>query len=128
MITKILFTLLVIIAALVFMRHKSGRQPQDSGAARELQAADRRRAMVIATALVLLTLFASAGIYYTHWQREHRLFAVLITNGDGEKLQRYTVYQHEINGRSFRTIDGHLIHLADNERMEIREGAPAGAE
>ncbi|MCW8918320.1 MAG: hypothetical protein OQL08_05845 [Gammaproteobacteria bacterium] len=128
MITKILFTLLVIIAALVFIRHRSGRRRQDGGAARQQEAADRRRAMVIATVLVLLTLLASAGIYYTHWQQEHRLFTVLVTNGNGEKLQRYTVYQHEINGRSFRTIDGHLIHLADNERMEIREGAPAGAE
>jgi ABC-type Fe3+ transport system permease subunit len=128
MITKILFTLLVIIAALVFVRHKNSRQRQGGGPDREQQAADRRRAMVIAIALVLLTLLVSAGIYYSHWQNEHRLFSVLVTHGNSGEVQRYTVYRREINGRSFRTVDGRLIHLADSERMEIREEPEGGTE
>jgi hypothetical protein len=124
MITKILLTLLVIIAALIFIRHQHGAGSGRGGPGREAErqlAADRRRAMVIAIALVLLTLLVSAAIYYAHWQQEHRLFRVQVTNSHSGVVQSYTVYRREINGRSFRTTDGREIHLADSERMEVQE-------
>lgn len=122
MISKILFTALIILAALVFIRYKNSRGHQQELARQAEQAADRRTAMFVAIALVALTLAISAGIYYSHWQEAHRLFSVQVINSHTGERQSYHVYQSDINGRSFRTIDGRLINISDAERMEVQEG------
>ena len=122
MITKILFTALIILAALIFIRHKSSQSRRHELARQVQQASDRRNAMFVAIALVLLTLAISGGIFYSHWQESHRLFTVQVINSHSGAEQSYHVYQGDINGRSFRTIDGRLINLSDAERMEVQEG------
>lgn len=122
MITKILLTALIILAALTFIRYKNSQhRAQDRVRQAEL-AADRRTAMFIAITLVVLTLLLSGGIYYWHWQDEHRIFTVQVINSHSGVQQSYQVYQSEIDGRRFRTIDGRLINLSDSERMEVLEG------
>lgn len=126
MITKILFTLLIIIAAMLFMRHKSGqgrRQQLEREAQQVQQTESRKTAMFVAIAFVSLTLAVSAGLYYSHWKEAHRIFTVLIINSHTGSEQSYHVYQGDINGRKFRTIDGRLINLSDSERMEVQERA-----
>ena len=46
---------------------------------------------------------------------------ILFINSHTGSEQSYHVYQGDINGRRFRTIDGRLINLADSERMEVQE-------
>ncbi len=122
MITKILFTAVVILAALTFIRHQNSHSRQQALAQEAQQAAaERRTAMFIAIALVALTLAISTGIYYWHWQEEHRIFSVQVINSHSGAVQSYDVYQSDIDGRSFRTIEGRLINLSDSERMEVQE-------
>ncbi|HEA25655.1 MAG TPA: hypothetical protein ENH92_00885 [Ectothiorhodospiraceae bacterium] len=124
MITKILFTLFIIIAAMLFMRHKNGqgRRLQHEREAQQAQQVDNRKtAMFVAIAFVSLTLAVSAGLYYSHWKEAHRIFSIRIINSHTGSEQSYHVYQGDINGRRFRTIDGRLINLADSERMEVQE-------
>jgi hypothetical protein len=120
MITKILFTALVILAALIFIRHKNSQTRQQSLAREAQQASERRTAMLIATALVVLTLVVSGAIYYWHWQQDHRIVNVSVVNSHSGAIQRYQVYQAEMQGRRFRTIDGVEIHLSDAERLEVQ--------
>lgn len=124
MITKILFTLLIIIAALIYIRHSQGRDRQQRQREHECQAqkvAERRHAWRVAIALVSLTLVSSAGLFYSHWKEQHRLFSVQLINSHTGGVVSYRVYQRDIEGRSFRTTDGRLIHLSDSERMEVEE-------
>lgn len=121
MITKILFTALVFISAIIFIRHKNRQSRQQEVARQAEQAADHRTAMFVAVALVSLTLVISAGIYYSHWKEQHRIYIVQVTNSYTADEQTYHVYQGDINGRSFRTIDGRKIYISDSERMEVRE-------
>ncbi|MCW8840170.1 MAG: hypothetical protein OQL05_02200 [Gammaproteobacteria bacterium] len=124
MITKILFTALVIVAAMVFMRHKNGANPQRRQSAEQLQdAAHRRNAMLMAVGLVALTLAISAGIYYWHWQDEHRIAIVRVINTHSGTEQSYHVYHNDLHERSFRTVEGTMISLSDAERMEVQENA-----
>ncbi len=124
MITKILFTALIIFAALLFMRHKGAQE--SVRAARQQES--RKTAMFVAIAFVSLTLAISAGLYYLHWKEQHRIFAVRVINGHSGGEQRYHVYQGDINGRRFRTIDGRLINLSDAERMEVQERTDSSGE
>lgn len=121
MISKILFTALIILAALAFVRHKNSRGRVREEAARARQAADRRNAMFVAVALVSLTLLISSAIYYWHWQEAHRIARVTVINSHTGAEQTYHVYQSEISGRRFRTVEGRLISLSDAERMEVQE-------
>lgn len=121
MITKLLFTILIIIAALLFMRHKNGQGRRQQLEQQAQQAEGRKTAMFVAIAFVSLTLAVSAGLYYSHWQEAHRIFTVQIINSHTGSEQTYHVYQGDINGRRFRTIDGRLINLSDIERMEVQE-------
>jgi hypothetical protein len=45
-----------------------------------------------------------------------------VTNTLTGGVQSYSLYQADLDGRSFRTPDGRLIYLSDSERMEVREG------
>lgn len=124
MITKILFTALIIIAALTFMRHK-GSQGRRQEIERQAQKEESRKtAMFVAVAFVSLTLAVSGGLYYSHWKEAHRIFSIQVINSNTGNEQTYHVYQSDINGRRFRTIDGRLINLSDVERMEVQEHTP----
>ena len=120
MITKILFTALVVLAGLTYLRYQAVRSRRDALARQAGLAAERRRAMWVAGGLVALTLAISAILYYQHWQEAYRLFNVLVVNSHTGAEQRYQVYQADIDGRRFRTIDGRLIILSDAERMEVQ--------
>jgi ABC-type Fe3+ transport system permease subunit len=125
MITKLLFTLLIIIAALITIRYRNSRRQhaaQHDDERRAQQAAERRHAWRVAVALVTLMVLTSAGIYYSHWKAQHRLVTVRVINSLTGGEQSYRLYQGDLDGRSFRTTDGRLISLSDSERMEVREG------
>ena len=128
MITKLLFTAFIIVAALFFIRYKSSQSQRQEHQRQVEQATDRRAAMFIAVGLVSLMLIISAVFYYLHWQEEHRLFSVQVINSNTGAQQRYDVYQGDIKGRKFRTIDGRLINLSDIERMEVQEKVVEGNE
>lgn len=121
MITKILLTLLVIVAAVVFGRYKATQSRQEALQRQAEDDANRRTAMIVAVALVVLTLLVSAGLYYGHWKEQHRLFTVVVINTLTGTEQQYEVYQSDIDGRRFRTTKGRQIILSDTERMEIME-------
>lgn len=121
MITKILLTLLVIVAASVFARHKATQKRQQTLKREAEEAENRKTAMFIATALVVLTLLLSGVLYYEHWKEQHKLFTVVIINSHTGDEQRHQVYQRDIDGRGFRTVDGRTIILSDAERMEVVE-------
>jgi uncharacterized membrane protein len=125
MITKILFTVLVIVAALIFIRHKNSKNRQKEIVRQAEQAADRRTAMFVAIAIVSLMMMVSGGIYYSQWKEQQRIFVVQIINSHTAAVQSYDVHQSDINGRSFRTINGREIHLSDAERMEVQEKSVA---
>lgn len=126
MITKILFTALIILAVLVFLRSKGDEGRRQGLERQSRQASDRRTAMIIAITLVLLTLAISGGIFYSHWQESHSLYTVKIINSHSGEEQTYHVYKKDLDGRRFRTIEGRLITISNAERMEVSEGTGLG--
>ena len=122
MIVKILFTALIILAALTFVRYQNRQARQQEDERQTTPVSDRRIPMILAIAFVLLTLAISSGIYYSHWQQAHRLFTIKVTNSHSGEVQTYRVYQRDVSDRRFRTIDGREVHLSDAERMEVWEG------
>lgn len=123
MLGKFVLTLVVIIIAILVIKQ---RQDKDDGGAKTArhQAAEATGSMAselrFAAYLFLILMFGTgAFIYYQRWQEDHTVLTVsLFRDGQSEPVS-YEVYKYQLNNRSFTTIEGVRITVADNERMEV---------
>lgn len=119
MITKIIFTLLIIVAAFWFVKRRSADpaiRQQQSKDPNALNISDLRMGAYLFIALMVLT---SGVMLYHHWQDNNREVTVRVINTQTGKSVSYQAYYGDIEGRSFRTIDGRLVTVAAIERIEL---------
>lgn len=117
MITKVLFTMLVIIV--VGMLFKSSSQaPGSPRRASRNQAETGLAPKTVAYLLVGLLIIVSSVVYYFSWSDANQLVKLRVVGANGT-LSQYQAYQKDIDNREFITIDGVLIKLADSDRLEL---------
>ena len=64
-------------------------------------------------------MVAGAAFYlYLDWRGASEIVQVRVIDAGTGKSSEYEVYRGEIEDRSFRTIDGRRVILAETERME----------
>ena len=125
MITKILFTALIIIGVLLYTRRRAG-QRGNRRRAQPAREAPPWYVRMVPAALLLGLLAAAAFTLWLQWQDAHRIFTARVIDTRTGEVRTYAVYADEVRGRRFTTVDGRVITLADVERMELVEGAPSG--
>jgi len=128
MLTKILFTVAVIVAVLAFARFRQQRQSQMASAAPRVIDAPQRRPVAVgwlASAAVVLMLIASGVLIYTHWQDANVLIQVRVVDAGTGKVATYRAYRGDISDREFTTVDGVHVVLAATERLETTTRPPA---
>jgi len=119
LLTKILFTLAVIlVVALVFRVKNTPAKP--AAAAKTVPNKGGVSAAMVAYTLLALVIAISALAFVLHWQDQHRVIDIQVTNSQGQVL-KYQAYKKTIEGRRFTTIDGVSVDLADSDRIEILE-------
>jgi hypothetical protein len=65
-------------------------------------------------------MLAAAGLYlFEGWEARRRPVTVRVINANTGTVVTYQVSPKDVTGRSFRTLDGRRVTLADVERMEI---------
>ena len=121
MLTKILFTLAVILVVALVFRIKNTRA-NPAAAAKAAPSKGGVSAAMVAYTLLGLVIAISALVFVLHWQDQHRVIDIQVTNSQGEAL-KYQAYKKTIEGRRFTTIDGVSVDLADSDRIEILENA-----
>lgn len=118
MLLKILLTVLVILGAVLVLRRRVLRVQQTAPAARP--AAEKNRlAYAAAYGLVLVMLAGAAFFVYLEWADSYRVVNVQVIDARTGKSVNYRAHRGEVEGRTFRTLDGVTITLADVERMEL---------
>lgn len=122
MITKILFTAMVILAVLVYARHRTARRAPERPAEAPAPAPWYWRLMP--AGLLVAALAAGSLVFWLEWQHEHRIFTARVIDTRSGEVRTYPVYPDEVEGRRFTTVDGRQVTLADVERMELIEGPP----
>lgn len=75
-----------------------------------------RATLLWSTLAALIT--AGAGLYYMAWQDARTPVTVLL-HGDGDAPVVYEVRKRDLGDRSFTTVDGVQVTVADSERMEV---------
>ena len=122
MLTKILFTALVVLACYLFIRYQ--RQRRLKVAAAPIRPQIKSTPMRdLALGLCLFSVVASSAFVGYRWWDDQRVLDVRVINATSGAVSEYQAYKGDVEGRSFITIDGRQISIADSERMEIR---PAG--
>ena len=119
MLTKILFTLAVIlVVALVFRVKNTPAKPVKPQAAQAPNSKGSASAAMVAYTLLGLVIAISALVFLLHWQDQHQVIDIQVTNSQGNTL-KYQAYKKSVEGRRFTTIDGVSVDLADSDRIEI---------
>ncbi|MGB5737501.1 MAG: hypothetical protein WBM40_23990 [Thiohalocapsa sp.] len=138
MLGKFLVTAVVIYIAYLVIRsrYQGSDQGADQGPGQDSRIADRSGVQsskptlpalplgavkVVAYATVALMVFGSGFYLFQSWDRQHQVVEVQVINPYSGQVQRYEVRRGDIEGRTFRTLDGRLIRIAEMERLVIDE-------
>jgi len=130
MFTKLLILILVILGVWVAFRVKTGPAPKPSSASRPSPALPTRPGWMPAGAPRALAyglvsvMIAGTGLYlFEDWEAGRRPVTVSVINANTGEVVTYQVSPKDLTGRSFRTLDGRHVTLADVERLEV---SPSG--
>ena len=118
MIKKILFTILVAGVVLLFYKIKnSAPTPQTNKPKHELPEGKLSTQLMAYIIVGFMLLFS--GIYFTlNWLDDRSLITVKVYSGENS-VSEYQIKKNDIKGRKFTTVDGRIIELGENERLEI---------
>jgi hypothetical protein len=122
MLMKILLTAAVILGAILILRRRVHRVAQVQVAAqtgRQPEIAKSRIQYVAAYGLLLVMLVGAGFFIYLEWQDSYQVVGVRVIDSRTGNTVSYRARRGDIDGRTFLTLDGREITLADVERMEL---------
>ena len=120
MLTKILFTALVIAVVYVVYRARSRTAASGPGRPRAV-VEDNRFGRFAAYGFIGVLILVSSVFYYLHWREEHRVISIRVIDGSSGEATTYRAYQKSIkdNGKRFESLDGRTVIVGDAERVEM---------
>ena len=119
MLTKILFTALIIAAVYVFYRYRGRGPVRIKHATKRPKPSSTGRLAVYG--FILILLLVSGGVYYLHWQQAHKIVTIRVIDGNSNNVTEYKAYQKSIKGSRFESLDGKTVVLGESERVEFIE-------
>ncbi|MBK1706524.1 hypothetical protein CKO40_18715 [Halochromatium glycolicum] len=130
MLMKILLTAAVILAGWLAVRER-WRAEDDAerlaGQAGRDRAQDRnvlvpRGAVRLAAYGLVVIMLAGTGVYlFQGWQRDRETVEVQVVNTYTGKIERHEARRGEVDRRSFVTLDGRRVRIAEMERLILLE-------
>ena len=126
---KILITVVVLVAAWLVIRKRlqaGGRTAPPPVRHDPLIPVGVLRALAYGVVSVMI---AGAGLYLVQgWVTGREAITVRVINANTGEGVTYQARREDVSGRSFRTLDGRRITLADVERMELEEKVAEGSD
>ncbi|OOY40111.1 hypothetical protein BOV90_05910 [Solemya velum gill symbiont] len=117
MITKILLTIAVIIVVMLMFRRKAPRSGPQT-----IETNDNKRALKIAAVVALGVMIAGAALWMlTSWRDATEIVEVRVVNSQTGDSVLYQAHRNDIDDRSFRTVKGVRVVLAETERLEVSD-------
>ena len=121
MLMKILLTATVILGAILILRRRAQRVSQVR-VVREasIPAVEKSRLPHMVAYTVLLIMLGGAGFFmYLQWQDSYQVINVRVIDSRTGNVVHYQARRGDVEGRSFRALDGREVTLAEVERMEL---------
>jgi hypothetical protein len=119
MLLKLFFGLLIAAGVLLMLRARFAppRRERADAAAAGFQPTPRQ----IAYGLVAVLAVTSVGVSFLHWQGTQEVVTVRVVNTRSGETTTYQAHRSDIGPRSFRTLDGRRVTVAEVDRVEIQE-------
>ena len=120
MLTKIFFTLAVVVIVGLVFRHK---QMPKVAATQVLESSNNEQQTGVETKTVIyailgLIIVLSTLVFVLHWQDEHEIINIRVSDASGQQTD-YQAYKKSIDGRTFTTLDDRQVTLGDSDRVEM---------
>ena len=128
MITKILLTLTVIIAAAMFLRMKNSLAEDDRPTASRRPSATRKtrepsenEKMFRQGAIIFMIVMAISAVTMVVYElgAQYATVNVHVVNTQTGERKTYQAEHKDIKSNQFTTLEGRTIYIADIERIEI---------
>jgi hypothetical protein len=130
MFTKLLLTATVILVAWLVVRNRwraGGDEHPRAGAECDQRSSalgplmPRGAVRLAAYGLVVLMLVGTALYLFQDWQRAREIVQLQVVNVYTGAVERYEAQRSDISQRSFVTLDGRRIQIAEMERLILIE-------
>lgn len=119
MLTKILFTIAVIIVvALVFRTKAAARQPVKVVNVDE--SAGSLSVRTVSYIIIAMLIVVSSVIFFFKYQSDNRIVNIRVISDDGTSTV-YQALQKHVKGRQFTTLDNRAVTLGESDRVEMEE-------
>jgi NADH:ubiquinone oxidoreductase subunit 2 (subunit N) len=115
MISKLLFTVSVIVAVILLVKLRSRPAPPAATKAPDETAQGFRWLALLAAALMVI---GSAIFMWQSWRDASEVVLLKVIDTQTGQVTEFRAYRGDIDGRSFRTVDGRRITLAETDRLE----------
>ena len=119
MLTKLLFTGIVILVVYAYYRYRGSAAMRGKKIVAEAKPG-KIGPMAVAGFIVLL-LLVSGGVYLYQWQQAHQVVTIRVIEGATGNVTVYQAYRKSIKGNRFESLDGKTVVLGEAERVEFVE-------
>lgn len=113
MLTKIFFTLVVIIIVALVFRTKN--------APKVVKAAEQEGSLSVRTVayfIIAALIIISSTVFYFKYRSDNTIVNIKVISEDGTSTV-YQAYQKSIKGRQFQTLDQRQVTLGESDRVEM---------
>ncbi len=119
MITKILFTLTVIVGVMIFFKNKRNI-PQPKQSSKPTVMSENQKMFRQGAYLFMLFMVISAlVVFFFEIGDKYTTVKVHVINTQTGERVSYQAEQKDINNKNFKTLEGRVIYVADIERIEV---------
>lgn len=119
MLTKILFTVIVIVIVLLVYQTRFKPVARTVQKMKPGDSTYLKPSKWVIYSVVIVLALASGVIYFFKWQNDNSIITIHVVSVDQEEPAVYKALQKNIKGRTFTTLDGRMVTLGDSDRIEI---------
>jgi hypothetical protein len=125
MITKLLLTLGVILAAWLVLRNRQKRMDAvASEQCLESAPANHKNPWKLAGYVLIGVMILGSGLFlYAEWQDRYRVVSVNVVNTQTGETTLYLARRMDVEDRHFVTLDGREVSVSDIERIELHSAS-----
>jgi len=122
MLTKILFTIVVIIGVIIFFRNKqtstAAARPRPAPITAVVEQGSSISTRTLAYGLIGALVAISLLVFVVSWHSSNRIVNIRVIS-DGGTSMNYQARHKSIKGRSFVTLEGTQVTLGESDRVEM---------
>lgn len=119
MLTKILFTIAVIVVVLLVYQARFRPVSQAVQKAKHNTAFPNKPSKWVVYTVAGILAVSSGVVYFFKWQSDNTILTIRVINAQQEEPFSYKARQKDIKGRTFTTLDGRVVTLGASDRIEL---------